>query len=256
MLKMSETRASEAAAVPNVPAGLLALVPAHNEAGRIGRVVEQLRSEFPATEVLVVNDGSSDDTGTEAREAGALVVELPINVGYGAALQTGYKYALRNGYDLIAQIDGDGQHDPVYLRKLLDVLAEDRDLDVVVGSRFLDRDGHYRPSSARRVGMALFGRIASLVTRQHISDPTSGFQVMRADVARFFCTNVYPTDYPDADILILLNRSGFRVREVGVRMRAPQGKSMHAGHRTPYYVYKMSLSILVTLLRRGSRPDS
>lgn len=256
MLKMSEMHASEAAAVPNVPAGLLALIPAHNEAGRIGRVVEQLRSEFPATEVLVVNDGSVDDTGKEAREAGALVVELPINVGYGAALQTGYKYALRNGYDLIAQIDGDGQHDPVYLRKLLDVLAEDRDLDVVVGSRFLDRDGHYRPSSARRVGMALFGRIASLVTRQHISDPTSGFQVMRADVARFFCTSVYPTDYPDADILILLNRSGFRVREVGVRMRAPEGKSMHAGHRTPYYVYKMSLSILVTLLRRGSRTHS
>ena len=102
--------------------------------------------------------------------------------------------------------------------------------------------------------MAVFARIASRVTRQHVSDPTSGFQVMRVDVARFFCTSVYPTDYPDADILITLHRSGFRMREVAVQMSPPPpGKSMHAGHRSFYYVYKMSLSILVTLLRRHAR---
>jgi hypothetical protein len=120
---------------------------------------------------------------------------------------------------------------------------------VVIGSRFLDRHGHYRPSRARKVGMALFGRIASVVTRQHVSDPTSGLQMMHADVARFFCSDVYPTDYPDADILIALHRSGFRLSEVPVQMHAPTGDSMHQGHRSLYYVYKMSLSILVTLLR-------
>jgi hypothetical protein len=99
--------------------------------------------------------------------------------------------------------------------------------------------------------MGLFGRIASAVTKQHVSDPTSGFQVMRLPVAQFFCSDVYPSDYPDADMLILLHRSGFRVAEVGVQMRPSPAKSMHSGHRSLYYVYKMTLSIAVTLMRRG-----
>jgi len=121
--------------------------------------------------------------------------------------------------------------------------------DVIVGSRFLKRDGHYRPSRARAVGIGLFARLASLITHQDISDPTSGFQLMRVEVARFFCSDVYPTDYPDADILILLHRTGYRVREVPVEMRPSPGQSMHSGHSSPYYVYKMLLSIFVTLLR-------
>jgi hypothetical protein len=131
------------------------------------------------------------------------------------------------------------------------MLAElrEHDCDVVVGSRFLGNDGHYRTPTARKVGIALFGRIASVVTRRRITDPTSGYQLMRVSVARFFCSDVYPTDYPDADILILLHRSGFTVREVAVQMRASTNVSMHGGHRSLYYVYKMCLSILVTLLR-------
>jgi hypothetical protein len=128
--------------------------------------------------------------------------------------------------------------------------------DIVIGSRFLDNDGHYQPSRARRIGMGLFSRMASRIMRQHVSDPTSGYQVMRVEVAEFFCSDVYPADYPDADILILLHRSGFRVAEVGVQMRMPTGKSMHAGHRSLYYVYKMLLSILVTLLRPRSEPPA
>jgi glycosyltransferase involved in cell wall biosynthesis len=231
---------------------LIVLIPAYNEAGRVGAVIRDVAGVLPGVDVLVVDDGSTDTTTAEAGEAGALVLPLPLNLGYGAALQAGYKYAIRRGYDLVAQIDGDGQHDPVYLLKLLEQVAEP-EVDVAIGSRFLDGDGHYRPSRARKVGMAIFARIASMVTRQHVSDPTSGFQVMRIDVARFFCTGVYPTDYPDADILILLHRSGFRVREVGVQMAPPPGKSMHSGHRSLYYVYKMSLSIFVTLLRRSAK---
>lgn len=240
-----------AAAVGPYAGRLLVLIPAYNEGERVGQVIREVADVLPGVDVLVVDDGSADDTAVHARRAGARVLQLPLNLGYGAALQAGYKYAIRQGFELVAQIDGDGQHRPEYLPKLLEEF-ERPDVDVVIGSRFLDRDGHYRPSTARRLGMSLFGRVASAVTRQHLSDPTSGFQVMRIDVARFFCTDVYPADYPDADILILLHRSGFRITEVGVQMLMPTGKSMHSGHRSIYYVYKMSLSIFVTLLRRGA----
>lgn len=231
---------------------LLIVVPAYNEAGRVGGVVRDVRATLPGVDVLVVDDGSADETAREAHAAGAAVLSLPINSGYGTALQTGYKYAVRHGYELLGQIDADGQHQARYLREMLDEL-ERSGCDVVIGSRFLGNDGHYRPSAARKVGIALFGRIASVVTRRRITDPTSGFQLMRVGVARFFCTDVYPTDYPDADILILLHRSGFAVREVAVQMRPSTNVSMHAGHRSLYYVYKMFLSILVTLLRPRPR---
>lgn len=223
-------------------------IPAFNESSRVGAVVEDVRAALPSADVLVVDDGSSDTTGQEARDAGAIVVTLPVNSGYGTALQTAYKYAVRQGYDLIGQIDADGQHQARYLPTMFATLREE-DVDVVIGSRFLDKDGHYKPSAARKAGMAIFARIATLMTRQHVSDPTSGFQVMRAPVAAFFCSDVYPVDYPDVDILILLHRSGFKMREVPVQMRPSSNTSMHAGHRSLYYVYKMFLSILVTLLR-------
>jgi glycosyltransferase involved in cell wall biosynthesis len=233
---------------------VLVVVPAFNEQGRIGPVVADVRATLPAADILVIDDGSADATATEAFEAGASVVSLPMNSGYGTALQTGYKYAVRGDYDVVGQIDADGQHRAKYLRQMLDAL-HDGGADVVVGSRFLDDKG-YRPSAARKVGISLFARIATTVMRQHVTDPTSGFQVMRLGVAQFFCSNVYPTDYPDADILILLHRSGYRVREVPVEMRPSPGQSMHSGHRSLYYVYKMFLSILVTLLRPRPRTDS
>jgi glycosyltransferase involved in cell wall biosynthesis len=234
---------------------LLIVLPAYNEAGRVGGVVRDVRQTLPDADVLVIDDGSVDGTAAEASNAGATVLTLPINSGYGAALQTGYKYAVRNDYALLGQIDADGQHQARYLGEMLTAMHE-HGCDVVIGSRFLGNDGHYRPSAARKVGIALFGRIASLVTRRRITDPTSGFQLMRVAVARFFCTDVYPTDYPDADILILLHRSGFSVCEVPVQMRPSTNVSMHSGHRSLYYVYKMFLSILVTLLRPRVREAS
>jgi glycosyltransferase involved in cell wall biosynthesis len=227
---------------------LLIAIPAFNEEGRVGDVVRDVRLTLPEAEVVVIDDGSADDTAAEARAAGATVLSLPLNSGYGTALQTGYKFAVRGDYDILGQIDADGQHQASYLREMLTAL-DDQKADVVIGSRFLGRDGHYRPSAARKVGIAIFSRIASTITHQHITDPTSGFQVMRLDVARFFCSDVYPSDYPDADILILLHRSGFVVREVPVQMRPSTNVSMHAGHKSLYYVYKMFLSILVTMLR-------
>jgi glycosyltransferase involved in cell wall biosynthesis len=232
---------------------ILILIPAFNEAGRVGGVVLDVQAALPAADILVIDDGSADTTASEAADAGAIVLTLPVNSGYGAALQTGYKYAVRHGYGLVGQIDADGQHSAVYLEDMLSTMHSSG-ADVVVGSRFLDRDGHYRPSTARKVGIALFGRIATLITRQHVTDPTSGFQIMRLGVAQFFCSDVYPADYPDADILILLHRSGFSVREVPVQMRPSPGQSMHSGHKSLYYVYKMMLSIFVTLLRPRRHP--
>ena len=234
---------------------VIIVIPAYNEAGRVGEVVRDVRSALPIADVLVVDDGSADQTAAEAAEAGAITLSLPVNSGYGAALQTGYKYGVRHRYGILGQIDGDGQHRAEFLPAMLAMLRES-EVDVVVGSRFLDRDGHYQPSLARQFGIGLFARIASLVTRQHVSDPTSGLQLMRIEVARFFCSDVYPMDYPDADILILLHRSGFRVREVPVQMRPSPGQSMHSGHRSVYYVYKMALSILVTLLRPRTHGSS
>lgn len=234
---------------------LLIVIPAYNESGRVGAVVEDVAATLPHADVLVIDDGSADDTAAEAAAAGATVISLPLNSGYGAALQTGYKFAVRGGYDLLGQIDADGQHQARYLHEMLTALDE-QSADVVIGSRFLGRDGHYRPSAARKVGIALFSRIASLITRRHITDPTSGFQVMRIGVVRFFCSDVYPSDYPDADILILLHRSGYDVTEVPVQMRPSTNVSMHAGHKSLYYVYKMFLSILVTMLRPSSAREA
>jgi glycosyltransferase involved in cell wall biosynthesis len=227
---------------------VLIVIPAFNESGRIGPVVRDVRETLPGADVLVIDDGSGDATAAEAAAAGAAVVSLPVNMGYGTALQTGFKHAVRHAYPVIGQMDADGQHDAKYLPSMLEALDAEN-VDVVIGSRFLDRDGHYRPSLARKLGISLFATLASLITRQHVTDPTSGLQVMRLRVAQFFCSSVYPTDFPDADILILLHRSGYRLRELPVQMRPSPGQSMHSGHRSFYYVYKMLLSMLVTMLR-------
>ncbi len=231
---------------------LLVVIPAYNEAENVGAVVRDVLTTLPDADVLIVDDGSADATSESALAAGARVLRLPLNSGYGAALQTGYKYATRGGYTLVAQMDADGQHAAGFLPGLIEEL-ERTGADVVIGSRFLDRDGHYTPSMARKLGMGVFGRLASMMMRQHISDPTSGYQVMRIAVARFFCSDVYPADYAAADILVLLHRSGFRLAERGVQMKMPTGKSMHSGHRSLYYVYKMSLSMFVTMLRKPVR---
>jgi glycosyltransferase involved in cell wall biosynthesis len=229
---------------------LLIIIPAYNEQGRVGHVIGDVKSALPGADVLVVDDGSTDGTAADAMQAGATVLSLPVNSGYGVALQTGYKFGVRAGYAIIGQIDADGQHRAEYLTAMLEAL-EQQGADLIVGSRFLGHDDHYKPSLARAVGIGLFANLTSLITHEQVSDPTSGFQLMRSRVARLFCSDVYPTDYPDADVLILLHRTGYRVCEIPVHMRPSPGKSMHSGHSSPYYVYKMLLSIFVTLLRRG-----
>jgi len=229
--------------------GVLIVVPAFNEAGNIGRVVGGIRETVPGTAILVVDDGSSDDTTALAREAGAAVISLPFNLGYGVALQTGFKYALQQGYDYVIQMDADGQHDPGSVE---DLVAEVRkgQADVILGSRFLGSSS-FKPQIARKLGIVLFRAIVSGVVGERISDPTSGFQALNRKVLELYATETYPVDYPDADVLIMAHRAGFKIKEIPVVMysAAPTGKSMHSGFRPLYYVFKMFLSILVTLMR-------
>lgn len=226
---------------------VLVVIPALNEQGRIGTVVRGVRAQVEA-DVLVVDDGSTDTTTTEATEAGARVARHATNLGYGAALQTGYRYALRHGYDAVLQLDADGQHDPDSIPVLLAGLEK---ADVVVGSRFLGA-GSYRPPLARRIGMKLFGLVGGLLSGQRLSDPTSGYQAISRAALRFYAHERFPSDYPDADVLAMVARSGLRLTEVAVTMKeAPDGKSMHSGLLKPiYYALRMSIALFFVTLRK------
>ena len=227
---------------------LLVLIPAFNEAKAIGRTIEAVRGEVPGADLLVVNDGSRDNTAEVAAAAGATVISHAFNMGYGVTIQTGYKYAWENGYDFLVQLDGDGQHDPRFIGALLAPVLADQ-ADFALGSRFLDQNS-YRPSFSRRLGILFFRKLVSVLIGREITDPTSGYQAFSREVIRFFSTDIFPCDYPDADMLITLNLAGFRIREVPVRMFAnAAGTSMHSGFKPLYYMFKMCLSILVTLLR-------
>ena len=229
---------------------VLIVVPAYNEDQNVAGVIARVREVVSGADVLVVDDGSSDATAVVARDAGARVVTLPFNLGYGVALQTGFKYALERGYDYVVQMDADGQHEAC---SVLDLIAEARKgtADVVLGSRFLGAST-FKPRFARRVGILLFRAIVSRVVGKSISDPTSGFQALNRSALELYATEAYPTDYPDADVLIMAHLSGFRITEIPVVMyaRTADQKSMHSGLRPLYYVFKMFLSILVTLMRQ------
>ncbi len=236
------------------PRSTLILLPCLDEAPRIGGIVRQLRELHPGVDVLVVDDGSTDDTAQVAREAGAQVVRLPFNLGYGAALQTGYKYALEQGYQRLVQMDGDGQHPPEEVGRLLSALDEP-DTDLVVGSRFLGTVG-YRIPRARLVGIRLFGRLTSWLIGRPVTDPTSGLQAMNRRMLAFYQQDFYPWDYPDADMLLRVHYAGFSFSEVPVTMLGgPPGKSMHRGMRPLYYVYKLLLSLGLAWLSGPARSD-
>jgi len=226
----------------------IVVIPAYNEGVVIARVIENVRCVVPDFDILVVNDGSKDNTAREAAAAGAIVVSHSFNMGYGVTIQTAYKFAYAKGYDFLVQIDGDGQHDPAFIPELMRPVVAG-DTDFVVGSRFLGVES-YRPSFSRRLGILFFRKLVSSLIGRTISDPTSGYQAFNRDVMRFFTTDVFPCDYPDADMLITLNLAGFRIREIPVRMFAnAAGKTMHSGFKPLYYMFKMCLSIVVTLLR-------
>jgi len=233
--------------LPDTSSRILVLIPCLNEGPRIGALISELTQLHPHLDVLVVDDGSQDDTIERAREVGAAVLKLPFHLGYGAALQTGYRYALDGGYDIVVQMDGDGQHPADEVATLLRALRE-RGCDLVIGSRFLGRSSYEIPK-LRLLGIRLFSQLVSTLAGRRISDPTSGFQAMNRRTMRFYQQDFYPYDYPDADMLLRVHYEGLTFHEEAVQMLAgPPGKSMHSGLRPIYYVYKLLLSLGLTWL--------
>ena len=217
------------------------IIPAFNEAERIGAVIERARQRLQGFEIVVVDDGSSDATAAVARAAGGRVLRHPFNLGYGSALQTGYKFAFRSGAELVVQMDADGQHDPGDAALLTAPVAAG-ELDLVIGSRFLGV-GSYRMDPLRRAGRALFQAILRLFDLR-VTDPTSGFQALSRRVLELYIGDAFPTDYPDVDVLLIAHRHGLRIGERPVHMAASSRASLlHSGFAPVYYVYKMLLSI-------------
>ena len=232
---------------------IVAVVPAFDEEDAIGSVVDEIRAFDPAIDVVVVDDGSTDRTAANATASGAAVVRLPFNLGIGAAVQTGFRYALEHGYDVAVRLDGDGQHDPTELPKLLEPLARD-EADVVTGSRFRDDDGDYRPPLARRVGISWFARLVSLLSGQRVTDTTSGFQALNGRGIALFASD-YPSDYPEVEATVLVLKHRLRLVEVPVRMREREhGSSSITFLRSLYYAIKVTLALLISMGRRYAVP--
>lgn len=232
---------------------ILAVVPAHNEAQAIGGVVDGIRAVDPGYDVVVVDDGSSDGTAAVASAHGAAVVSLPFNLGIGGAVQTGFKYALEHGYETAVRLDGDGQHDPTELAKLLAPVLSG-DADIVTGSRFADGNRAYRPPFARRVGITWFAKLVSLLTRQRVTDTTSGFQALNRKGIALFAGD-YPNDYPEVEATVLVFKHRLRLQEVPVRMREREhGESSITLLRSVYYMLKVTLALVIAMLRKSTVP--
>ena len=229
---------------------LLAVVPAYNEAGAIAAVVMSLRQQAPEFDVLVVDDGSTDDTAAHATAAGAAVVRLPFNLGIGGAVQSGFVYAREHDYDYMAQVDGDGQHDPGELVKLVARMHAGPAVDVVCGSRFVSEDYVYPAPISRRTGIHLFAFALTRILRQRISDPTSGFRLYNRRAIALFARD-YPHDYPEVEAILMVHASRLTLTEVPVRMHVREtGRSSITKPRSFYYMLKVSLALLAGLMRR------
>jgi hypothetical protein len=230
----------------------VAIVPAFNEEQSVARVIDELRAFDPELEVVVVDDGSVDRTAEVARNRGAHVVRLPFNLGIGGAVQTGFRYAWELGFDVAVRVDGDGQHDARELGAVLQpVLAGE--CDIAVGSRFIGPT-KYRSSRSRRIGIRLLAWCVSGLTRQRITDPTSGFQAANRLGIRLFAAD-YPHDYPEAEATVMVFKHRLRLKEVPVAMRAREsGRSSITTVRSVYYMVKVLLAIFVALFRRKAVP--
>ncbi|MFA6243280.1 MAG: glycosyltransferase family 2 protein [Candidatus Hydrogenedentales bacterium] len=228
---------------------VLVIIPAYNEEETIASVVASLREHAPDFDILVIDDGSTDDTAKVVRELGGVeLVRLPFNLGIGSAVQTGFKYALRQGYDVAVQCDADGQHPVAQLKSLVDHL-EKGGADMVIGSRYVSPTA-YVPSWSRRVGKSLLSRLVNIAIGGGITDTTSGFRALNRRALRVLAKH-YPDDYPEAEALVILHRSGLRAVEIPVDMQPRQGgsssiKPVHAA----YYMVKVAMAICIDRVRR------
>jgi glycosyltransferase involved in cell wall biosynthesis len=227
---------------------ILVIIPVFNEEETLRGVIAGIRSSLPQADILVVNDGSADSTGNIAREEGVLILEHPYNMGIGATMQTGFLYAFQKGYDLGIQVDGDGQHDPRYLKDLVSPILKG-EADLVIGSRYLEEKG-FKSSAPRRIGIRFFSILYYILTGMWVTDPTSGFRALDKKVVEF-SSKEYPSDYPEAESLILFHKMGFVLKEIPVAMKERQGgtSSIHFLNSV-YYMVKVTLSMVIGTLKR------
>ena len=227
---------------------ILVVIPAYNEETRVGKVVRSVKSVLPEATIIVIDDCSTDHTKQEAEKAGAVILSHPINLGYASSLELGYLYALKNEFDIVVQMDGDGQHLAEEISKILTPVLN-QEADIVIGSRYLSIGRGYKTSLVRRLGQKFFGAIFSFITKYKITDPTSGFQCLNRKTFKLFASGHFPDDFPDTDVLLIAHYAGLRVKEVPVvMMERSGGKSMHSGLKPLYYIIKMILSIFMVVL--------
>jgi glycosyltransferase involved in cell wall biosynthesis len=253
----------------------IAIVPAFNEEESLPAVIEGIRAFDPDLEVVVVDDGSTDGTAAAAAAIGAHVVRLPFNLGIGGAVQTGFRYAFEQGFQLAVRVDGDGQHDPAQLGALLGPILAD-EADIVVGSRFApvgaegdhglrpgdagsaggatSSDGGYRSSRSRRIGISILAKTLSMIVRRRVTDPTSGFQAMNRRAIALFAAD-YPHDYPEVEAALMVHKHELRMTEVPVQMRErAAGQSSIGALASVYYMVKVMLALFVGLFRKNVTP--
>ena len=230
---------------------VLLIIPAYNEEESLRSLIEEIKAVCPEVDYLVVNDCSSDDTERLLEELGANYITLPCNMGIGGAVQSGYRYAAQNGYDIAIQIDGDGQHDVRFVKDMVK-LIEDKQADVVIGSRFIDKEG-FQSSQARRIGIRLLSMLIRLVCGAKVKDVTSGFRAVNRRFIELFAEN-YPDDYPEPEVIVTAKLYGAVIKELPVVMRErTTGKSSINLKRSIYYMIKVSLAIIICRISLGFR---
>lgn len=226
----------------------LVIIPAYNESASILSTITDIKENAPDFDYVVINDRSKDNTYELCIGNDMDVINLPLNMGIGGAVQTGYWYALENDYDIAVQFDGDGQHDANYLNDMALKLVDD-DLDMVIGSRFITNEG-FQSSLIRRLGIKYFTLLIKLLTKKKITDPTSGFRMCNKKVIKMFA-NSYPKDYPEPETSVAVLRNGYKLEEIPVIMRArTEGVSSISPKKSIYYMFKVTLAILIERTRR------
>lgn len=226
----------------------LIIIPAYNEAENIERTIAAIKQEANDFDYIIINDCSTDNTLNICRQNKFNVIRLPINLGIGGAVQTGYKYALQNNYDLAVQVDGDGQHDPAFL-KIMSSYLEKEKCDMVIGSRFINKEG-FQSSGTRRIGIKYFTILIKLVTGEKITDPTSGLRMVNRDIIEMFASD-YPKDYPEPESVVAILRKKKKVKEIPVVMKPREGGvSSISPKKSIYYMIKVTLAILIECIRK------
>ena len=226
----------------------IVIIPAYNEISNIRTTVQDILDHAPGFDYVIINDCSQDGTMRFCTEQGMNIINLPVNLGIGGAVQTGYLYAWRNGYDVAVQFDGDGQHDASYLNEMAEFLQAQQ-ADMVIGSRYIKKEG-FQSSGIRQFGIRYFSALIRLLTGKRVTDPTSGMRMVNRDVMKIYSED-YPVDYPEPESVVMILRMGKRVSEIPVIMRERQGGvSSISPRKAVYYMIKVTLAILMECLRK------